>query len=69
MLRSVDDIVDALGGTTAVAELVGAGLSAISNWKFRGSIPPEHFLTITEALDERNLSAAPAIFGFKVAAE
>jgi hypothetical protein len=66
MLRSVDDIVDALGGTGAAAELVGLGRSAISNWRARGTIPAENFLTVASELEKRGLEVDPAAFGFKV---
>lgn len=36
MTRSLNDILEALGGETPVAEKLGCGPSAISNWKMRG---------------------------------
>lgn len=65
MLTSVEAVIDALGGTAAAADLLGLGRPAISNWKFRGAIPPENFMMISEALTVRGLHANPAIFGFK----
>lgn len=36
MTRTLDDILDALGGDANVAEQLGCGQSAVSNWKTRG---------------------------------
>jgi len=34
--RSLDEILDALGGESAVATMLGCGPSSVSNWKSRG---------------------------------
>lgn len=34
--RSLDEILDALGGESAVATMLGCGPSSVSNWKTRG---------------------------------
>jgi len=36
MKRSLDEILDVLGGESAVASLLGCGPSSVSNWKARG---------------------------------
>lgn len=36
MTRSLDDILELLGGDLRVAEQLGCGQSAVSNWKARG---------------------------------
>lgn len=36
MTRSLDEILDALGGERAVADLLAVGPSSVSNWKVRG---------------------------------
>jgi DNA-binding transcriptional regulator YdaS (Cro superfamily) len=36
MSRSLDQLISALGGETAVADKLGVGPSAVSNWKARG---------------------------------
>jgi DNA-binding transcriptional regulator YdaS (Cro superfamily) len=36
MVRTLDEILDALGGESAVAGLLGCGPSSVSNWKTRG---------------------------------
>jgi len=34
--RSLDEILDILGGESAVAAMLGCGPSSVSNWKARG---------------------------------
>jgi DNA-binding transcriptional regulator YdaS (Cro superfamily) len=36
MARSLDEILDVLGGESAVATMLGCGPSSVSNWKSRG---------------------------------
>lgn len=67
MLTSVDEIIEALGGTSAVAGLAGVGQSAVSNWRSRGRIPPEKFMIFTEALGKAGKEAQPSVFGFETA--
>lgn len=69
MLTTVDDVIEALGGTAAVAGLAGVGSSAVSNWRERGKIAPDNFLLISEALRAKGAEASPAIFGFKAVDE
>jgi hypothetical protein len=67
MLRSVDDVVKALGGTVATASLAGVGKSAVSNWKANGSIPAENFLRLSRALELAGKQVDPSLFGLKSA--
>ena len=69
MLRSVEDVISAVGGPAAAASLVAVGKSAVSNWKSRGAIPPEYFLTFSDALAKLEKEADPAVFGFKALAD
>lgn len=68
MLVTVGEIIDTLGGTTAVAGLAGVGLSAVSNWRSRGRIPSEKFMIFADALAKLGKTASPDIFGFETAA-
>lgn len=69
MLRSAEQVIDALGDTAGVAGLLGLGLSVVSNWKKRQAIPPEYFVALSEALGKRNMAADPAVFKMKSALE
>lgn len=64
MLTSVEQVIDALGGTFKAAEAAKVGPSAVSNWKARGRIPSDRFFVVTEALQREGKAASPALFGF-----
>lgn len=68
MLRSVDEVIEALGGTGAVASLARVSPPAVSNWSKRGRISQGNFTIIRDALAARGEEAAPGVFGFKEAA-
>jgi hypothetical protein len=65
MLNSVDEVIEALGGPTAVAVLASVGTSAVSNWSKRGRISQGNFPIIRDALAAVGKEAAPSVFGFK----
>lgn len=67
MLRTIDAVIDALGGAAKVAALCGVGFTAVSNWKSRGKIPAEKFLIFSEALKRAGKTVDPSLFGFEPA--
>jgi hypothetical protein len=69
LLSSVDDVIEALGGTGAVAALAGVGEPAVSNWRARGKISQGNFFVIKDALAEKRMQVSPAVFGFKTVDE
>ena len=66
MLRTVEDIVKAIGGNGAAAMLAGVGSPAVSNWKAAGSIPARHFIVFSEELERRGLRFERSAFGFRL---
>ena len=68
MLNTVDDVIETLGGATAVAALAGVGVPAVSNWSKRGRISQGSFMIVRDALAALGKEAAPSVFGFKEAA-
>ena len=67
MLNTVESIIEALGGPTATATIVGVVPSAINNWKTRGEIPSDKFMLLERALADRGKGKpSPNLFGFKV---
>ena len=64
MLRTVDDLVETLGGTTKVAELCGTTSAAVSNWRSRRKIPSEKFVLVEAALRKRGHDAPKRLFNF-----
>lgn len=65
MLKSVDEVIEALGGPGKTAELARVGTSAVSNWSKRGRISQGSFMIVRDALAARGQEAAPSVFGFK----
>lgn len=63
-LLTVSEIVDAVGGRSAAAELGGVNGNAVSNWKARGRIPAELFMVFAGALERAGKEASPDVFGF-----
>lgn len=61
-LASTSAVIDALGGTAAVARLTGRSMQAVSNWRERGFFTAPSFEPITKALAEQGLRAAPALW-------
>jgi hypothetical protein len=55
MTRSLDQIIDDLGGEGAVAERLGCGRSAISNWKVRG-LPKGRWIDLVDMAAGMNLT-------------
>ena len=64
VLKSVDDIITALGGPTKTAGLVSTTPAAVIHWRTAGFIPPGKFMKITNALNARGMVASPTVFGF-----
>jgi hypothetical protein len=67
---SARDVIEALGGTTAVAELTGNRfLSAVSNWSKAGAFPPNTYIVLSEALAAKGHEAPVSLWGMKERAE
>lgn len=62
LLRSVREVVDALGGTKATAVAAGVLPSAVSNWLAFNCIPPKRYLVFVGALKPLGHEPSPAIF-------
>jgi len=58
MFATVDDIIDALGGTTRVAQALRLNKSVVSSWrgKARGSIPAERWLDLVALARDRGVN-------------
>jgi hypothetical protein len=65
MLTSVEQVIDALGGTTAAANLLDLDVSTVSTWKSRGAIPSHQFLRVSEELERRGLEFDRHAFSFR----
>ncbi len=61
-INTADEVVDRLGGPAAVSRLIGVSIQAVTNAKARGALPPEWFVVLSKALNEKNLYAPPALW-------
>ena len=69
-LQTVAEVVEALGGNRAVAELTGKESdSAVANWKKRGSFPAKTYLILKPELEARNITAPDSLWGMAQAEE
>ena len=55
----IDDIIDQLGGASAVQALLGVGPSAVSNYRLRGAFPEYARVRIWQALKARGIHVDP----------
>jgi hypothetical protein len=63
MLNTATEVIDQLGGTTKTAALTGRKPQHVTNWRRSGRLPPNTFLTMTTALQDKGLSAPPSLWG------
>ncbi len=68
-LSMAADVIDALGGVSAVAELTQTSYRAAHNWKQRGQFPAKVHLVMVNALHLKGIYAAPSLWGMVEAAE
>ena len=61
-LTTATDVIDALGGTLAVARLLNVGASAVSNYRRLG-FPARAYYKLSLACAQRGLDVAEAVFG------
>jgi hypothetical protein len=60
-IQTPGDVIDRLGGTVAVAKLMGTDPRAVSNWRVRG-LPPETFHAMDGLLRAKGLHAPPSLW-------
>jgi hypothetical protein len=63
ILKTVSEIIDALGGPTVVAGRFNIGQSAVSNWNMRGEIPTGWHLRIYLSIRQMGMDVDPEVFG------
>jgi DNA-binding transcriptional regulator YdaS (Cro superfamily) len=66
VLKTPNEVIDALGGTNKAAARLGKEPTAVSQWRKRNRIPPELFLSVSSVLQADGKSAAPEVFGMAV---
>lgn len=63
VLKRAVDVVDALGGPSATARLVGTTPSNVWAWKKLEKIPSKYHPRVLRLLRERNYTAPLSLFG------
>lgn len=62
-LKTAGEVIDALGGTQATANLTGRKAQHVTNWRASGRLPASTFLVLSKELEERGKSAPPSVWG------
>lgn len=61
-LTTTRDVLDALGGISAVAKLLGKRYTAVHNWAAYGAFPASTFVVLTAALKRAGYVASPTLW-------
>jgi hypothetical protein len=64
MVTTEGELIDRLGGNTAVADRLGVRHNTVSGWRSRG-FPPWATVSLREAAEAAGIVAAPALFEIK----
>jgi hypothetical protein len=67
-LNTTAEVMDALGGNAAVADLTNSTYKAAANWRAFETFPARHFVVMTKALEDRGLTAPVSLWGMTEAA-
>lgn len=62
-LKTVDAVIDELGGTAVTAKITGRQMQHVSNWRSAGRMPSNTFLILTTALEKKGATAPPDLWG------
>lgn len=68
MLKTVDEVIDALGGTTKVARKLGLKPNAISMMRQRGRLSSSWHMALFVEARRQGLQIAPELFGLEESA-
>lgn len=66
VLHTTSEVMDALGGNLAVAEITGRNAKAVWNWRGFDTFPSNTYVAMTEALLAKGKSAPAALWGMKI---
>jgi predicted transcriptional regulator len=62
-LTTVDEVIEAFGGATAVANWFGLTQPAVSNWRMKNEIPPGWHLRLVRHAERIGIEIDDAVFG------
>jgi ABC-type hemin transport system substrate-binding protein len=61
-LTTTSEVIETLGGNPAVAELTGRNAKAVSAWRSFDAFPPDTFLVLTNALEQKGETAPVSLW-------
>ena len=61
-LETADEVIDAIGGTTKVAQRFGVSIPTVCIWRRKG-LPASRYLQWQAVLSEKNIEAPPSLWG------
>lgn len=62
-LATAEQVIDALGGLTATAALMGRGYTTASMWQTTGRFPSNTYVAMTEMLAAKGKTAPASLWG------
>ena len=63
MINTVEEVIEKFGGSAKVADLVGVGVSAVSNAKTRNHFPHAWRMRLWQEAQRQNFEIAPNLIG------
>jgi hypothetical protein len=67
--KTVEQVIETLGGAAATASITKRTVQAVSNWKSANRLPSWSYLTLSKKLAEHGCKAPPSLWGIKEPAE
>lgn len=68
-LLKTSEVMDALGGNIAIAELTGSKPKAVWNWRKFKTFPSNTYVAMSEALREKGKTAPASLWGMRSPSE
>lgn len=65
-LKTTSEVMDALGGNIAVAELTSSSTKAVWNWRGFETFPSKTYVAMIGALEARGKTAPATLWGMKM---
>lgn len=62
-IHTTTEVIEALGGTSAVAALTGRTYAAAFNWRSAVKFPANTYIALSRALEDKNLKAPTSLWG------
>ena len=57
-IKTTGEVIEVLGGTTAVSQLIDTTYSSVANWRSAGKFPAHTYLILKKALRQKKRTAS-----------